>query len=192
MTRAALLLAAVAPLALAACNSRPAMPVPEASQGPQTPPKPRHTPTPFPVPSPPKPAAITPDELAGLTSRDCETVANAYFSAVQRSAWDYAARFWADPVIDGPRVAALFNGYVSPNVIIDDVQEEGAAGSLYCTRHRRADGTPPIPARECAWASWCCAAPTTCPAPPSSSCAGRSSRTPSSEKLERSGNGSPA
>ena len=131
--RVALLLVTVAPLALAACNSRNPAPVTEASQGPQTPPKPRRTPTPFPVPSPPKPADITPEELAGLTSRDCETVATAYFSALQRNAWDYAARFWADPVIDGARVAALFSGYVSPDVVIDDVQEEGAAGSLYCT-----------------------------------------------------------
>ena len=133
MKHAALFLAAAAPLALAACNSPAPAPDAQASQGAQTAPKPRHTYTPFPVPSPPKPADITPDELAGLDSRDCETVAEAYFGALERNAWGYAAKFWADPVIDGARLQALFTGYVSPSVEVDDVQQEGAAGSLYCT-----------------------------------------------------------
>jgi hypothetical protein len=68
-----------------------------------------------------------------LESTDCRTVAQAYFDALALREFDFAARFWDDPVIDDARLAALFIGYGQPRVEIGEVREEGAAGSLHCT-----------------------------------------------------------
>ena len=72
-------------------------------------------------------------QAALLDSRDCRTVAQAYFDALALDEFAFAARFWDDPAIDGPRLAALFSGYGRPRIAIAEVREEGAAGSLYCT-----------------------------------------------------------
>ena len=85
------------------------------------------------MPLPPDPVGPSPEELAKLESRDCREVAQAYSDAVARRAFDFAARFWDDPVIDGARLEALFDGYARPAIEFADVRQEGAAGSLYCT-----------------------------------------------------------
>jgi hypothetical protein len=72
-------------------------------------------------------------EASVLESRDCRTVARAYFEALARGDFATAARVWNDPVIDDARLKALFAGYRKPTVAIADVQQEGAAGSSYCT-----------------------------------------------------------
>jgi len=68
-----------------------------------------------------------------LENRDCRTVAQAYFDALARGDFATAARVWDDPVIDDARLKALFAGYRKPTVTIADLQQEGAAGSSYCT-----------------------------------------------------------
>ena len=72
-------------------------------------------------------------ELAQLENPECTEVADAYVEALGRGAFDYAARFWNDPVIDGERLSALFSDYVTPQITVSNAQEEGAAGTLYCT-----------------------------------------------------------
>lgn len=79
------------------------------------------------------PADATREEQVALVDRDCRVVAEAYFGALERGAYPVAAEFWDDPVIDGVRLAALFDGYRTPRVEIANIQEEGAAGSRYCT-----------------------------------------------------------
>ena len=81
----------------------------------------------------PPPTPPTVAQMAALDSRDCRTVARAYIDALATGEFDFAARFWDDPVIDGPRLRALFAEYGQPAVEISNVQEEGAAGTLYCT-----------------------------------------------------------
>jgi hypothetical protein len=68
-----------------------------------------------------------------LDSRDCRTVAQAYFDALARGDFAFAARVWDDPVIDDARLRALFTGYKQPTIAIGGIEQEGAAGSLYCT-----------------------------------------------------------
>jgi hypothetical protein len=40
---------------------------------------------------------------------------------------------WNDPVIDGARLKALFTGYRQPAIAFTGSEQEGAAGSSYCT-----------------------------------------------------------
>ncbi|MBO0749955.1 MAG: hypothetical protein J2O44_05955 [Porphyrobacter sp.] len=68
-----------------------------------------------------------------LDSRDCRTVAQAYFEALARGDFAFAVRVWDDPVINDDRLKALFAGYKRPTVKIGQLQQEGAAGSSYCT-----------------------------------------------------------
>lgn len=70
---------------------------------------------------------------AALNSRDCRTVAQAYFEAVARNDFTTAARVWNDPTVDAARLKARFTNYAVPQIEISKVREEGAAGSLYCT-----------------------------------------------------------
>jgi hypothetical protein len=107
--------------ALAACGSpeQPAEDAPQA-EAPTTPPELA------PAPEPTR-------DLAVLDNRDCRTVAQAYADAVALRDFEFAARAWSDPVIDGARLDALFAEYERPAIEISDVREEGAAGSLYCT-----------------------------------------------------------
>jgi hypothetical protein len=72
-------------------------------------------------------------DLAVLDSRDCRTVAQAYAQAIARNDFDFAARVWNDPVIDAARLKARFAGFAVARIEIKKVEEEGAAGSLYCT-----------------------------------------------------------
>jgi hypothetical protein len=85
------------------------------------------------APVPPEPVGPTPEQLAQLESRDCREVATAYSLALERRAFEFAARFWDDPVIDGTRLEALFDGYARPTIEISEIRQEGAAGSLFCT-----------------------------------------------------------
>lgn len=114
------LLATGLALILAACGSDEATEQPEAApaeaERPEAPPE-----------------ALSSAQAALLESRDCRTVAQTYFDALALREFAYAARFWDDPVIDDARLAALFIGYGQPRIEISGVQEEGAAGSLYCT-----------------------------------------------------------
>jgi hypothetical protein len=72
-------------------------------------------------------------DLTVLESRDCRAVAQAYAQAVEHNDFALAVRVWNDPVIDDVRLKAIFARYAVPHVDIAKVQEEGAAGSLYCT-----------------------------------------------------------
>jgi len=73
------------------------------------------------------------EQLAVRDDPDCGAVAHAYVSAIERRQFELAAEFWNDPVIDGERLDALFADYVTPRIEIADLQQEGAAGSLFCT-----------------------------------------------------------
>ena len=75
----------------------------------------------------------TEQDLSVLDSRDCRTVAKAYADALARGDFAFAARVWNDPVIDDARLKALFAGYAQPTIAISGIEQEGAAGSIYCT-----------------------------------------------------------
>jgi hypothetical protein len=123
-------------LALAGCGSSSRAPGPAATS---PSPAPSSSAPAFSAPSPPAAAPIpTPtaeatQDPAVLSSRDCRTVAQAYTEAVAHNDFAFAARVWNDPVIDAARLKAVFNPYAIPQIEISKVQEEGAAGSLYCT-----------------------------------------------------------
>lgn len=121
MIRAAFLLPL---LALAACDGGDAEPQEPAGEA-----LPQQSAPDF----PPPPAQPSAEQMALLDSRDCRMVAQAYLDAIAGSDFDFAARIWDDPVIDAARLAARFAEYEAPAVEIADIQEEGAAGSLYCT-----------------------------------------------------------
>lgn len=121
--------------ALAGCGSPNPAPAPKASES-DAPvlasPSPPASATPLappvltPIPQPTRDTAV-------LESRDCRTVAQAYVDALAHSDFAFAARVWDDPVIDDARLRALFNGYRRPTIAIAGIEQEGAAGSLYCT-----------------------------------------------------------
>lgn len=122
---------AVAPLvllALAGCGSGGQTPVPAETKAPPAQPV-------VPMPAPPAltPAPAPTQDSGVLDSRDCRTVAQAYFDALARKDFAFASRVWDDPVIDAARLAALFDGYAQPTIAISNLQQEGAAGSSYCT-----------------------------------------------------------
>jgi hypothetical protein len=129
MRRAALL----AGLALTGCSGSPEQPTaPPASEPATGAPATRAPASPAPAPS------LTPlpqptRDLTVLDSRDCRTVTQAYLDALTRGDYGFAARVWNDPVVDGERLKALFAGYKQPAIAIAGVEQEGAAGSLYCT-----------------------------------------------------------
>jgi len=119
--------ATIAALALSACDRATPGEEPAAPAEQQTP-----APPALPAAAP-RPPVLTPEEEAALGNRDCRVVAEAYLGAIERSAFEAAAEFWDDPVIDGERLAALYSGYLTPRIDLTGIQEEGAAGSLYCT-----------------------------------------------------------
>ena len=126
----------VALVALAGCHSGSPAPTPTGAIAPADQ-SPSH-PTPASPPSSAVGLAPTPtpqptQDQATLDSRDCRTVAQAYADAIERHAFDFAARAWNDPVIDAARLKARFAGFAVPRIEIKKVEEEGAAGSLYCT-----------------------------------------------------------
>jgi len=84
--------------------------------------------TPPPTSAPPR----NPDASA-FDSRDCRTVAQAYFDALAHGDYTLAARVWADPAPGEARLKAIFAGYKQPTVAIAKLEQEGAAGSSYCT-----------------------------------------------------------
>ncbi|MGZ5821518.1 MAG: hypothetical protein ACXWI1_08575 [Croceibacterium sp.] len=96
------------------------------------------SPTPSASATPLAPPPLTPipqptRDVAVLESRDCRTVAQAYIDALARGDFTFAARVWDDPVIDDARLKAVFNAYKQPSIAIAAIEQEGAAGSLYCT-----------------------------------------------------------
>lgn len=116
---------------LAGCGSPMQAPAPQASEG-------AAATAPAPVASPIASPTLTPlpqpgRNLAVLDSRDCRTVAQAYVDALARRDFAFAARVWDDPVVDDARLKALFDGYKQPTIAILGIEQEGAAGSLYCT-----------------------------------------------------------
>ena len=122
-------------LALAGCSSGSQAPSPaptSSSAAPATAPTSSAPIPPAAAPIPTPTAEATQDPVV-LKSRDCRTVAQAYTEAVAHNDFAFAARVWNDPVIDAARLKAVFNPYAIPQIEISKVQEEGAAGSLYCT-----------------------------------------------------------
>jgi hypothetical protein len=79
------------------------------------------------------PASPTPAQLVQLEDRDCRKVVGAYSAALGSRMFDYAAMFWAGGEIDGSELEALYDTYAEPRIVVAEVREEGAAGSLYCT-----------------------------------------------------------
>lgn len=75
---------------------------------------------------------LLPRERAALENRDCRAVVGAYFTAIGQSDFGHAARFWADPAMDARRISQLYSRIVTPRLRIVRLDEEGAAGSLYC------------------------------------------------------------
>jgi hypothetical protein len=127
--------ALVALAALVGCGSPEQPSAPQASESAAAPvaarppaaPASRVSPPPLtPIPQPAR-------DLTVLDSRDCRTVAQAYLDALARRDFAFAARVWNDPVIDEARLRALFAGYEQPTIAIAGIEQEGAAGSLYCT-----------------------------------------------------------
>ena len=125
--RDARFLAALAPaaLVLASCNGA----APDEQPAPAAP---QERPI-GPLPGAASSAEPAPEQLAVRDDPDCGAVAEAYAAAIERGQFALAAEFWNDPVIDGERLKALFAGYVTPRIEIADLQQEGAAGSIYCT-----------------------------------------------------------
>jgi hypothetical protein len=117
-------------LALAGCGSPGQAPTPQATEA-----APTGAPAPAATVAPPTLTPLPPptEDLSALDSRDCRTVAQAYLDALARGDFAFAARVWNDPVIDDARLRALFDGYRQPTIAIAGLQQEGAAGSLYCT-----------------------------------------------------------
>jgi hypothetical protein len=139
-------LALIALLALAGCGSSERAPAPQASEPAPlaaASPTPAAPPTLAPIPQPTQ-------DLAVLETRDCRTVAQAYADALARRDFAFAARVWDDPVIDEARLKALFAGYKQPSIAFAGTQEEGAAGSLYCTVSGKLTdgGDPAKPAQD--------------------------------------------
>jgi len=128
---------------LAGCGAPDRAPAPQASEAAvpaaSAPTAIAPSPAPAPAPSPTvtlpaPPAAPSPKaDLSALDSRDCRTVAQAYFDALARGDYGLAARVWSDPAIDQARLKAAFAGYKQPRVAIAAMEQEGAAGSSYCT-----------------------------------------------------------
>ena len=89
-------------------------------------------------------------QQALLSSTDCRTVAEGYFEALGAGDFELAARFWDDPLVDAARLDTLLRDYTTPEFTIDTVQEEGAAGSMFCTvTGALADaGVPSSPLRQ--------------------------------------------
>lgn len=79
------------------------------------------------------PVAEARHDLAALDSRDCRTVAQAYIAAIAHNDFASAARVWNDPAINAARLKSVFTNYAIPQIGISKVEEEGAAGSSYCT-----------------------------------------------------------
>lgn len=76
---------------------------------------------------------LTPSEREALSAPSCRDVVRAYSAALERNAFEFASRFWDDPVIDGERLTALHEGYVSPR--IDQVRaiEDPADNPVICS-----------------------------------------------------------
>lgn len=128
--------ALLALVTLAACGSPSPAPSPQPNETatPSAAPTASSAPAPSATPAP----VLTPlpqptRDLAVLDSRDCRAVAQAYFEAIGRGDFTFSARVWNDPVIDDARLQALFHGYKQPAIAISGLDQEGAAGSSYCT-----------------------------------------------------------
>jgi hypothetical protein len=121
--------------ALAGCGSPSRAPVPQASQSDAAP---VASPAAADLAAPVAPLTLAPlpqpaKEFAVLDSRDCRSVAQAYIDALARRDFAFAARVWDDPVIDDGRLATVLMGYQQPATAISGVEQEGAAGSSFCS-----------------------------------------------------------
>ncbi len=76
---------------------------------------------------------LTPTESDQLTADTCRDVARAYSEALERNSFEFASLFWDDPVIDGPRLAALHEGYVSPKIDRTRALEDPAENPVICS-----------------------------------------------------------
>lgn len=138
MRRLAALLALAAALLASACDGarEDTAPAPAAE-------------TPALPPALPTDAKLPPQagDFPALESRDCAEVAQFYVEALEAREFERAALVWDDPVIDGARLAALFDGYAAPRIEVGEPTVEGAAGSSYCTiTGNLADGADPAKA----------------------------------------------
>jgi len=120
---------------LAGCGSAERAPAPAASASASA-----VAPVPGPTAPQPAPAAPSPSpsphathDLAVLDSRDCAAVVQAYVDALARADYAFAARVWDDPAVDSARLKALFADYRQPAIAFTGSEQEGAAGSSYCT-----------------------------------------------------------
>ncbi len=76
---------------------------------------------------------LTPLEREALALETCREVVQQYSTALERNAFEFASLFWDDPVIDGPRLAALHDGYVSPRISSIRAIEERIDGPVSCS-----------------------------------------------------------
>lgn len=125
-------------VALAGCSSGSQAPTPTPSPSaiaPVTSPSRSTAPSAAPLQAAPTstPAAQATQDSAVLDNRDCRTVAQAYTQAIAHNDFAFAARVWNSPAIDAARLKAAFTDYAIPQIEITKVQQEGAAGSSYCT-----------------------------------------------------------
>jgi hypothetical protein len=130
--------ALAASVALAGCNSGSPAPAPSATAtatATQTQTAPTAADSAAPAAAVPAatPTAETTKDAAVLDSRDCRTVAQAYTNAIEHNDYAFAARAWADAAVNETRLKAVFGSYAVPHVDIGKVEQEGAAGSSYCT-----------------------------------------------------------
>jgi hypothetical protein len=132
-------LAFAASLALAGCNSGSPTPAPAPTVSSSALPSSAATPTAAASPAPQAavpagtPTAATSHDAGVLDSKDCRTVAAAYATAVEHNDFAFAARVWGGGAGIETRLKTAFANYAVPHFDITGVQEEGAAGSLYCT-----------------------------------------------------------
>lgn len=122
MARPFALIPLVLALALGACSSSHSSPGASAT-GQEAPPLDKALPV----------AHLSEAQEAVLDSQDCSVVAHGYADALANHDFRFAARFWADPVIDGPRLQARFRDYLKPVFTITRVSQVSTAHSHYCT-----------------------------------------------------------
>lgn len=131
--------------ALAACDraATPVAPAPAETAPSPTAPAPAATPTPVtaptagPAPSPAPDPADTPTPAADAPSaetRTCREATADYGAAIAARDFAAAAASWSQRSKMTPTsLAAAYRPYLRPRLGIGAAQEEGAAGSVYCT-----------------------------------------------------------
>jgi hypothetical protein len=128
-------LALATSLALAACNSASPSPAPSATASTTVAQSPAAAAATAPAAAVPAaaPTVETSRDTTVLDSRDCRTVVDAYTKAIEHNDYVFAARAWGDGAVNEARLKTVFAGYAVPHVDVSKVEQEGAAGSSYCT-----------------------------------------------------------